>query len=275
MISAGKKRAIFRRTIMKSCPTCRRIYADDTLRFCLEDGAPLASEVRPGTEKTLALPEATKVLDDPALAPTQPAREEYSVATLRREPAPRAEGRSTTSVVALTVVATVLLLGLGGVIAWQLMKGDEKGGGGGNTNTSIDANVSTPTPTATPTATPPPADGFVEGSMAYPSDAIPGVMVACAENVETGAILCTQRRKDWEAGVRYSLKLPAGRYYVYATLLSGDDSVGDLTGKKAYYTDYMKCGMGANCSSHSRIVLSVGPGETLNGITVGDWWAEL
>jgi hypothetical protein len=36
----------------------------------------------------------------------------------------------------------------------------------------------------------------------------------------------------------------------------------------------MKCGMGANCSSHSRIVLEVRPGETLNGIIVGDWWTE-
>jgi len=263
---------------MKSCPTCRRIYADDTLRFCLEDGAPLDTEVRPGSERTLALPEAretggpaapTKLLDDPALAPTLPAREKSSATIPRVEP-PRAAKRSTASVVALTVAATVLLLGLGGVVAWQLMKDDGTGRDGGNVNTNTSGGV-----VSTPTPTPPPADGFIEGSMAYPSDGIPGVMVACAENAETRAPICSQRRKDWEEGVRYSLRLPPGRYYVYATLLPGDDSVGELTGKRAYYADYMKCGMGANCSSHLRIVVEVAPGATLNGVIVGDWWADL
>jgi hypothetical protein len=297
MISGGKyepdcaprKRAIFRNAVMKSCPTCQRRYADDTLRFCLEDGAPLDTEVRPGSERTLALPQTgeaggpapTKLLDDPALAPTLPARE-VSVATTPRGGAPGAAKRSTASVVALTVAATVLLLGLGGVVAWQLLKGDTKGvpgtppGGGNvnapagdNTNTSGGVVVSTPTPT------PPPADGFIEGSMAYPSDGIPGVMVACAENAETRPPICSQPRKDWEEGVRYSLRVPPGRYYVYATLLPGDDSMGELTGKKAYYTDYMKCGMGSNCTSHLRIAIEVAPGATLSGVTVGDWWADM
>jgi hypothetical protein len=171
------------------------------------------------------------------------------------------------------------------VVAWQMMKDDGKGGangGGGQGNGNVVGgggggakNVSTPSPTATTTATPPPADGFIEGSMAYPSDAIPGVMVACAENVETRETACSPKRDDWEEGVRYSLRVPPGRYFVYGTLVAGDDSVGEMRGKKAYYTDYMKCGMGANCSSHRRIVLEVEPGETLNGVTVGDWWADL
>lgn len=270
---------------MKSCPTCRRIYADDTLRFCLEDGAPLNTETRPGAERTLALPEAretggpapTKLLDDPALAPTLPARGKPSTVTQRAEPT-RAPKRSTASVVALTVVATLLLLGLGGVVAWQMMKDDKQAGGKDEGNGNVvgpGTNVSTPSQTATPTATPPPAYGFIEGSMAYPSDGIPGVMVACAENAQTRETVCSEKRKDWEEGVRYSLRLPPGRYYVYATLLPGDDSVGDLTGKRAYYTDYMKCGMGSNCSSHLRIVIELAPGATLSGVIVGDWWADL
>lgn len=32
---------------MKRCPTCRRTYADDTLRFCLEDGTTLVSFTPP------------------------------------------------------------------------------------------------------------------------------------------------------------------------------------------------------------------------------------
>lgn len=32
---------------MKRCPSCQRVYADDTLRFCLEDGAPLIEDTQP------------------------------------------------------------------------------------------------------------------------------------------------------------------------------------------------------------------------------------
>ena len=282
---------------MKRCPTCQRIYIDDTLRFCLEDGAALRPDASADTDRTLALdaggPPPTEVLDDPALAPTRPARAQASTAPPRKEstrqggpqhPATQIEKRrSTASIVTLTVAATVLLLGLGGAIAWMLLKDDGNAGttrNGGNLNASTNVNtnnssggvVSTPTPTATPT----PGSGFIEGSMAYPADGIPSVMVACAENVETQAtVICSEKRDDWEEGVHYSLKVPPGRYFVYATLVAGDDSVGEMRGKKAYYTDYMKCGMGANCSTHKRIVVEVKADQTLNGILVGDWWADM
>lgn len=32
---------------MKRCPTCQQTYADDSLRFCLEDGAPLVADTAP------------------------------------------------------------------------------------------------------------------------------------------------------------------------------------------------------------------------------------
>ena len=34
---------------MKQCPKCRTNYADDTLRFCLEDGTPLVASVEQET----------------------------------------------------------------------------------------------------------------------------------------------------------------------------------------------------------------------------------
>ena len=43
---------------MKQCPKCRTNYADDTLRFCLEDGTPLIdlgedpTVVRPGNRES-------------------------------------------------------------------------------------------------------------------------------------------------------------------------------------------------------------------------------
>ena len=47
---------------MKICPTCKRRYEDETLRFCLEDGSLLAGGLdqtrpSPGAEPTLLLPE--------------------------------------------------------------------------------------------------------------------------------------------------------------------------------------------------------------------------
>ena len=55
---------------MKECPRCRRTYADETLNFCLDDGASLAS----GDEATMAtalLPNAKKAAI-PAASPIAP-----------------------------------------------------------------------------------------------------------------------------------------------------------------------------------------------------------
>src|SRR5438067_11210156 len=67
---------------MKSCPTCQRVYEDETIHFCLEDGTPLvttsASSSDPGA--TLVIPAArvtdqaaTEVLTEKTVPPTQPA----------------------------------------------------------------------------------------------------------------------------------------------------------------------------------------------------------
>ena len=50
---------------MKSCPTCKRTYHDDSLNFCLEDGTSLSL----WPDKTLVLPGA----EQSNLAPTVPA----------------------------------------------------------------------------------------------------------------------------------------------------------------------------------------------------------
>ena len=42
---------------MKRCPTCKRIFADDSLTFCLDDGSPLVSETPPlEMEETIVTP---------------------------------------------------------------------------------------------------------------------------------------------------------------------------------------------------------------------------
>jgi hypothetical protein len=40
---------------MKECPTCSRVYADESLRFCLDDGASLVSAISPGAQETIRI----------------------------------------------------------------------------------------------------------------------------------------------------------------------------------------------------------------------------
>jgi ketosteroid isomerase-like protein len=187
---------------MKRCPTCQRRYTDDTLNFCLEDGAPLQTTTANTLGETLTLnpnePPPTEILPNPPIPPTL--RAQKPPTTVRQEArstrnefqdlaAPTTQqARNTTSVVALTVVATILLLALGGLGAWLLLRDNSNSSGnlngtnvgtdsgrGGNTNTGVivsntpstNGNMNTPpgiTPTpiasATPTPqrTPPPND---------------------------------------------------------------------------------------------------------------------
>ncbi len=179
---------------MKRCPTCQRRYTDDTLNFCLEDGASLESVTATTLDKTLVLdpnePPPTEILPNPPIAPTL--RAHNPPTTVRQEAratrnelqdvaAPTSQPqRNTTSVVALTVVATILLLALGGLGAWLLLRDNSTSGGnlngtnvgtdsgrGGNTNTGViisNTNDSTggnmntqpsvsPTPSISPTPT--------------------------------------------------------------------------------------------------------------------------
>jgi hypothetical protein len=193
---------------MKRCPTCQRIYTDDTLSYCLEDGAHLlAGATGTDTGETLVLndsdarhdPPPTEILP-PSLAPTIGAQQKLPTPTVRQQARatqqdqPEAhvaasvpQRKSTTSVVALTVVATILLLGLGGLGTWLLLrdgtpdvgdvsrKDEDSNGGQGADNTTIppggtnnqppgNTNTTptprqTPTPSPTPSATPQPTQG--------------------------------------------------------------------------------------------------------------------
>ena len=68
---------------MKSCPTCKRTYLDDTLAFCLEDGSVLSASY--DSEQTLRIP-PPRVTDPP---PTQLApRASHEAQSTIHAPAP-------------------------------------------------------------------------------------------------------------------------------------------------------------------------------------------
>ncbi|HYG82230.1 MAG TPA: hypothetical protein VD861_17650, partial [Pyrinomonadaceae bacterium] len=52
---------------MKLCPTCQRTYADDALRFCLEDGTPLVGAIESAQDPgaTIKIPAARVTSDAP------------------------------------------------------------------------------------------------------------------------------------------------------------------------------------------------------------------
>jgi|SRR5947209_345651 len=176
---------------MKRCPTCQRTYSDNTLRFCLEDGTPLVSDSALSSDATLLMdsssnePPPTEILPLDS-APTVRAYD-MDATERRRQPAPTAKQqarptinefqnsasplapkqRSTSSVVAVTVIGTILLLGLGGLGAWLILKDRSNSASGINSNVLVSNNnpgsnssntnrppVIVSTPNATPNATP-------------------------------------------------------------------------------------------------------------------------
>lgn len=104
---------------MKICPKCRTEYADDALKFCLQDGTPLADIANQTTEaETVIAPKRVEPIrfDLPSSYQTNRAEWEQPSQPLiveREEKKP-----NTAAIVALSVLGTILVLGLGGAGAW-------------------------------------------------------------------------------------------------------------------------------------------------------------
>jgi hypothetical protein len=117
--------------------------------------------------------------------------------------------------------------------------------------------------------------GIVEGAMAYPGEKIPKEVHVCAENVETGELHCTDKRrrsKQYASGYGYRLRLAPGGYLFFSTPPAG------LEGYRAYYTEFVTCGLNAAlCLSHIPLGVKVQAGERYEDIDPIDWhdWAQL
>lgn len=112
------------------------------------------------------------------------------------------------------------------------------------------------------------ATGIIEGALGYPGEEIPGDMRVCAENLDTKQQYCTTTHitgKQYRYGLGYSLEVPAGRYHVFATTAG-------LKGHRAYYSEFVTCGLRAGCPSHAPIVVTVADGQTVFGVNPHDWY---
>lgn len=149
---------------MKRCPKCQSTYTDDSLRFCLQDGATLLSmsgsssgvgPTVPDQEKTLLInswertnePPPTEIL--PSVQPTiasprpQVTTPQSSLPTGMsahdRVTSPQ-RPKSNALIIPITIAATVLVLAVLGVGAWLLL-GEKQSGA--NSNTRVDRQSTT------------------------------------------------------------------------------------------------------------------------------------
>lgn len=132
-------------------------------------------------------------------------------------------------------------------------------------------NNSTPTPAeqqveATPTQAQ--ETGTIEGSLSFPSEGIPAGMVVCAETLEGTVVECTNKRiadPIYTYGQGFKLEVPPGEYYVYA-------QTPELEDYKAYYNEFVVCGLSTECESHELISVEVESGSTTSNVDPQDWY---
>lgn len=130
--------------------------------------------------------------------------------------------------------------------------------------------VAVATPDATPSFTNIQDTGIITGSISYPGEQIPADLIVCANNINTLQQTCTSEHissDNFTYGVGYELELPPGDYEVYAMLTQQNQT-------KAYYSEFVTCGLQANCSSHDPIIVSVESDQIITNINPGDWYAQ-
>lgn len=116
----------------------------------------------------------------------------------------------------------------------------------------------------------------ITGELSYPSDFDFPEMIVCAEAVNSRSIHCTDKRiQNRRSGkLTYKLRVPTGSYYVFATIVNGREPAEDVRGYKAYYSEFVKCGLKVDCPSHDPVKVTVRAGQTLTGINPGDWYVD-
>ncbi|KKS29712.1 MAG: hypothetical protein UV83_C0001G0325 [candidate division WWE3 bacterium GW2011_GWE2_43_18] len=116
-------------------------------------------------------------------------------------------------------------------------------------------------------------DGVITGSLGYPSEFIPENMEVCAVEVQGQGAHCSNNHlkdKAFTYGVGYRLTLPAGEYYVYAYVPNQPDATGQIY--KAYYSEFVTCGMDVSCSNHEPVKVTVRQGEVTANVDPQDWY---
>lgn len=120
------------------------------------------------------------------------------------------------------------------------------------------------------------AQGTIAGKLMYPSESIPETMIICVQDMTR--TVCSHSETDgfefsldYENAV-YSVKLPAGKYFVFAAFPYGKAPTNDMEGYEAYYNEFVTCGLSVDCESRKPIEVNVKANETVSEISPGDWY---
>jgi ketosteroid isomerase-like protein len=110
---------------MKQCPTCRSQYTDDTLQFCLQDGAPLqfvagSQGAYSEQETVVSGRQSNQINTPPATNPTGWNPNQYSSAAGAQ---PAGKKSNATFAVFITVFLMLLLFAFVGIGAWLYYRG--------------------------------------------------------------------------------------------------------------------------------------------------------
>ena len=155
------------------------------------------------------------------------------------------------------ILLIVLLIGVTVVGGFYFLgKGTKKG-------SVVPLNEVTPTPNI--------QKGTIEGSLSFPSEQIPADMLVCAETLEESLVACTEKHiKDSKYTYRegFQLEVPIGEYYVCAMVPNFGN------GYKAYYSEFVTCGLSVDCASHEPIIVEVKSGQTTDGVNPQDWYNQ-
>lgn len=167
---------------MKSCPTCKRTYPDDTLAFCLEDGTVLSAPFDPTSidpYNRRADRAATEILPSPARSAEtvpssqQPTRQNFPPAygALPGYSGARSPGTSNRWIVISVALGLVLIAA--GVIALSLVIWV----GNRNSNVTPATSTSSDTPQSTPKISPTPSRLNLAGTWQGVTDGDPATLV--------------------------------------------------------------------------------------------------
>lgn len=109
-------------------------------------------------------------------------------------------------------------------------------------------------------------NGKISGRLGFPSDFLPPLKV-CAVNTKSGKETCTLSKSDQR---KFEIAVSPGTYKVYASLLEKHGKFD--TGYKAFYSEYVKCGIKVSCKSHSPIEVNVLEGNEVGNVDPQDWY---
>ncbi len=107
--------------------------------------------------------------------------------------------------------------------------------------------------------------GTISGKLSAPSGAnVPAERVCAISLKDIDQEFCQQTTGGT---TDYAIAAKPGDYWVYAV------RVGDESGKRAYWSEYVRCGAQASCKDHSPIVVTVQTGQIASA-SPQDWEAQ-